>query len=112
MVGYNETKIYKVVCNITGQVYISHTTKKYLSQRLSYHLSKFKLYRDGLCGFCPVFRIIVGGDYYIELIENCNCNSKEEVLQRQNHYVCSMDCLNKQALFINPAPPIVRGYGF
>ena len=48
MVGYDQTKIYKVVCNITGQVYISHTTKKYLSQRLSYHLSKFKLYRDGL----------------------------------------------------------------
>ena len=69
-------------------------------------------FQHGLCGFCPVFRIIVGGDYYIELIESCNCNSKEEVLQRQNYYICAMDCLNKQALFINPAPPVVRGYGF
>ena len=112
MLLYDETKIYKVVCNITGEVYISHTTKKYLSQRLSYHLSKFRLYVAGKCGFNPVFRIIQRGNYYIELIETCDCDSKEEVLQRQNHYVCSMDCLNKQALFINPAPPIVRGYGF
>ena len=104
MVSYQNAKIYKVVCNITGQVYISHTTKKYLSQRLSYHLSKFHLYQEGLCAFNPVFRIIENGNYYIELLEMCNCYSKEEVIQKQNYYICSMDCLNKQTLFLNIAP--------
>ena len=99
MVLYEQTKIYKVVCRITGQIYVSHTTKKYLSQRLSYHLSKFKQFREGLGVFNPVYRIIHNGNYYIELIEVVDCDSKEEVLMRQNYLIASMDCLNKQAMF-------------
>ena len=104
MVSYRNTKIYKVVCKATKKVYISHTTKRYLSQRLSYHTQKYNKYLLGQCGFNPIFRIIENNDYYIELIEIIKCDTKEEVLRRQNELIESMDCLNKQVVFLNIMP--------
>jgi hypothetical protein len=104
MVSYRNTKIYKVVCRTTNKVYISHTTKRYLSQRLSYHAQKYQKYLMGQCVFNPVFRIIENNDYYIELIEICRCDSKDEVLRKQNEFIASMDCLNKQVVFLNIMP--------
>ena len=104
MVSYSNTKIYKVVCKTTNKAYVSHTTKRYLSQRLSYHLQKYNKYCLGQCGFNPVFRVIENDNYYIELIETFNCDSKEEVIKRQNEIIETMDCLNKQAVFLNICP--------
>jgi hypothetical protein len=39
MPNYANGKIYKIVCNITGEQYIGATTQK-LSQRLTCHVSK------------------------------------------------------------------------
>ena len=37
---YQEGKIYKIVCNITGEVYYGSTIEKYLSSRLAKHKNK------------------------------------------------------------------------
>jgi len=34
---YSQGKIYKIVCNITNEVYFGSTKEKYLSRRLSRH---------------------------------------------------------------------------
>jgi hypothetical protein len=31
----------------------------------------------------------------IELVENCPCNSKEELLQREGYYIRNNNCVNK-----------------
>jgi hypothetical protein len=38
MVNYELAKIYKIVCNKTGMVYIGSTCQRLLSQRLSGHV--------------------------------------------------------------------------
>ena len=42
MVNYQLSKIYKIVCNITGKIYIGSTTKKYLAERLAQHVYDHK----------------------------------------------------------------------
>ena len=87
MVNYNNSKIYKIVCNNTGLVYYGSTTQKYLSARLEQHR---KIYHT-----CTSRKIINGGNYDILLVENVNCNSKDELKARERFYIENNDCVNK-----------------
>jgi len=42
MVKYENSKIYKIVCNNTGMIYVGATTKKLLSQRLTAHVADYR----------------------------------------------------------------------
>jgi hypothetical protein len=93
MVNYSNGKIYKIVCNKTGLIYIGSTTKKYLSTRLTEHINRFRhpelnQYRSK--------EVIENEDYYIELIELCPCNSKDELSKRERYWVENTICVNKQ----------------
>ena len=95
MERYQNGKIYKIVCNITGKVYIGSTCKKLLSQRLAGHVSQFKLWKNGKKCSITSFQILEGNDYYIELLENVCCNSKDELLIKEKFYIQSIECVNK-----------------
>jgi hypothetical protein len=89
MPNYANGKIYKIVCNITGEQYIGATTQK-LSQRLTCHVSKKntdKLYKSK--------DIILRGDYQIVLIENYPCNNKEELERKEREHIEANICVNK-----------------
>lgn len=94
---YSNSKIYKIVCNITGLVYIGSTTQP-LCKRLGVHKSKYKLWkRDNTrTGKFSSFEVIEYDNYDIVLIENCPCSSKEELHRRERHYIQSMVCVNKR----------------
>ena len=47
MINYERGKIYKLVCNKTGKVYIGHTTKQLLSERLAEHRYQYTQYNKG-----------------------------------------------------------------
>ena len=87
-------KIYRIVCNITGKQYIGSTTAP-LSKRLTGHKSNYNKYINGRYHYVTSFEIIKNNDYAIILIENANCNNKEELLRRERHYIESMSCVNK-----------------
>ena len=53
---YKNGKIYQIVCNITGEVYIG-STKAYLTDRMSKHLNENNMHD------CVSKRIIDRGDY-------------------------------------------------
>jgi hypothetical protein len=95
MERYQNGKIYKIVCNITGKVYIGSTCKKLLSQRLVQHRADFKGWKDGKRHNISSFEILEGNDYYIELLENVCCNSKDELLIKERFYIKNNDCVNK-----------------
>ena len=56
-----EYKIYKIICNETGEVYFGKTIQT-LSKRLSQHRDNHKSYTSK--------QIILRGDYYIEQIDS------------------------------------------
>ena len=95
MERYQNGKIYKIVCNITGKVYIGSTCKKLLSQRLAGHVSQFKLWKNGKGNNITSFQILENNDYYIELLEVYSCKSKDELLIRERFYIKNNDCVNK-----------------
>ena len=90
MVNYNQGKIYKLV-NEEGLTYYGSTCKQYLSQRLADHnksiKSNAKITTQKLGDFTKV---------KIFLVENYPCNSKDELLSREKHYIVNNQCVNKQ----------------
>ena len=88
---YQNGKIYKIVCRKTNLVYIGSTIEKYLSNRLKGHVYKF----NNKIGNYTSFKLLEGGDYYIELVELFPCNSKDELLVRERYYFDLIDCVNK-----------------
>lgn len=88
-INYRNGKIYEIVCRITGEKYVGSTTQP-LSKRLTEHRS---LKRNK----CISKQIIERGDYYINLIEECPCDNREQLLQRERHFYDSIEggCINK-----------------
>lgn len=84
---YSKGKIYKLECLNTGKLYVGHTTKQYLSQRLQSHLSQMKQWRKGKHHYCTSFKILEGGNYQITLIESYPCKSEDELKARERYWI-------------------------
>ena len=90
MVNYQQGKIYKIVCNTSGLVYIGSTCQKSLSQRLSEHVSNYKQYLIQKKNYISSFELIKHGNYDIILIENSPCNTKDELYMRERFQCVNM----------------------
>ena len=73
-------KIYRIVCNITGEVYIGSTDRLDLDIRLAEHISHSD--REVISK-----QIIERGNYRIELIEEVICKTKEDLLWRERYWI-------------------------
>ena len=95
MPDYQNSKIYKIVDNTNGNIYVGSTTEKYLSKRLQRHLSNYNQHLKG--NYCNVssFEILKNNNYHIELIENVNCNDVYELRNRERYYIENCECINK-----------------
>jgi len=94
MVNYQQGKIYKIVCNTTGKVYIGSTCEQRLSQRLTKHVAKYKHYLKGNETYCSSYDLIEKGNYEIILLETYPCNSSEELRMRERFYKDNTECVN------------------
>lgn len=83
-------KIYRIICNITGLQYIGSTTYEYLSKRLSCHVSSFKKGNYET----TAWMVLQGGNYEIILIEEVEVENKDQLRQRERHYIETMECVN------------------
>ena len=92
---YSNGKIYKIVCNKTGLVYIGSTCKT-LDERLKEHeydmehfinTKKYKPDKLKKVIFCSSFFVLLNKDYKIELIENYPCASKLELEIQECDYM-------------------------
>ena len=86
MPDYNNGKIYRIVCDITGETYYGSTTYKYLSSRLAKHRSTTT---------CKSKQIIERGNYSIVLVEEYPCENKEQLNKRERYYIENNECVNK-----------------
>ena len=96
MPNYQNGKIYAIRSHQTDKIYVGSTCKKYLSGRMSGHLCEYKRYLDAdkFTGSVS-YEILTHGDAYIELLESYPCDTKDELLSREGHYIRTLDCVNK-----------------
>lgn len=87
-------RIYMLICNVTGLQYIGSTTDT-LKRRLQYHEKDFKRFEKGLCSNVTSFDIIKNGNYYIELIEEVEIDTKQELYDIENIYIENIECVNR-----------------
>tara|TARA_R110000782_G_scaffold9758_1_gene31163 strand:- start:44 stop:649 length:606 start_codon:yes stop_codon:yes gene_type:complete len=95
MVNYNNGKIYKLVCDTTGLMYVGSTTKKYLSQRLDSHRSNYTFWKKHNKKYMTSYKVLENENYTIVLLELVNCNSNDELKARERFYIQSNVCVNK-----------------
>ena len=93
-IDYSKSKIYRIVCDTTGLTYIGSTVET-LSNRLSKHKSHYKHYLKYKNPFITSFKILENNNYKIILIDNCPCNSKEELHREERKYIETIECVNK-----------------
>jgi hypothetical protein len=92
---YSRGKIYKIVDNTNGNIYVGSTTEPTVARRLATHRSNYKSYLDGKCQYMSSYKILENGDFDIVLVENCPCDTKDELFKRERHYIETLDCVNK-----------------
>jgi hypothetical protein len=93
---YQRGKIYKIICNETGLVYIGSTTEPTLARRLAGHKGSYKSYLNGKGNNVLSFKVLENDNYYIELICNAPCNSRDELNAIEGKYIRENECVNKK----------------
>ena len=91
---YSQGKIYKIVCNITGDIYIGSTKEKYLSRRLQRHKYLYKDFLNGKGNLMSSFSIIEKGNFEIVLVETYPCDTKYELESRERYHIENTKCVN------------------
>ena len=96
MSKYQNGKIYKIIDNTNGKIYIGSTREKSLNRRLQKHKSSYNCYLNPNVkqGKMASFDIIENGDFKIVLIEDCPCENKDQLLSREQYHIERNDCIN------------------
>jgi hypothetical protein len=97
---YENGKLYKIICNNTGRIYIGSTCKT-LEERLGEHEQNYKYYLNGTYRYTSSFDIINDNNYRIELIKNFACKNRRELEHEEGRHQLeamadeSIACVNK-----------------
>jgi len=93
---YNTAMIYSIRSNATDKYYIGSTTQ-ILCKRFGDHKKKYKLYLDEKHHFVTSFKILELGDAYIELLEEINCENKNQLERREGELIREHknNCVNR-----------------
>ena len=97
MKDYSRGKIYKIVCNISGLVYIGSTCEPTLARRLAKHVGNYKIWRNdnNKTLYMTSYKVIEGNNYDIILIEEVICESRDQLRARERYHIESIVCVNK-----------------
>jgi len=85
-IDYSKSKIYRIVCNETGEQYFGSTTQS-LVQRMCKHRHHTNKSAS--------FHIIARGNYDIVLCEEFPCKNKEQLHARERKWIEENECVNK-----------------
>jgi hypothetical protein len=92
---YANGKIYKITSKQTDKVYIGSTTRK-LYIRFNEHKKDFRKWKNNTYNYVSSYEILKYYDAQIELIEDYNCASKEELHKREGYVILNTaNCINK-----------------
>ena len=93
---YNKSMIYTIRSPATDKYYIGSTTQ-ILCKRFGDHKTKYKGYLKGTGCFITSFKILKLGDAYIELLEEVNCENRNQLEKREGELIREHknNCVNK-----------------
>jgi len=94
MSKYQQGKIYKIVCDKTDLVYYGSTIDK-LGKRFQHHKCNHKRNKKHASQI-----LLEMGECKIELVEYFPCNSKKELLERENYYIENNKCCNYRLSYV------------
>jgi hypothetical protein len=95
MVNYQHGKVYKLVSFQNDKVYVGSTCES-LSLRKAKHKHDFKRYLLGNYNYVSSFEIVKYDDADIILLENCPCETKEELHARERFHIEAINnCVNR-----------------
>jgi hypothetical protein len=96
MADYSKGKIYRIYSpsHLEDGEYIGSTIET-LSRRMSNHRRNYRQYCEGNNHFISSFDLLKYDDARIELIEECPCENREQLLRKEGEYIRgSGKCLN------------------
>jgi hypothetical protein len=99
MPNYKESKIYKIINDDNDDIYIGSTTQK-LSQRYAEHAREYKRYLLDNKRYVSSYEILRNNNSNIILIENFECDNREELLKKERYYIDSIKCVNKNRPYV------------
>lgn len=94
MPDYNFGKIYKLVDNTNGNIYVGSTAVRLLCMRKSGHQTKYNFYLKGKGHYISSFDIVKNKDWDCILIENYPCENNKQLTERENYWIEKIDCIN------------------
>ena len=94
MPDYQNGKIYKIYCNITGETYYGSTVQS-LAKRVGQHRETYHKWKKGDFGYMKSFDIIDRGEYVYSLVEEYPCENKEQLYARERYWIENNECINK-----------------
>ena len=96
---YQRGKIEKIISNQTNDIYYGSSVEPYLTNRLSKHRANYKQWLSGKHNFVTSYEIVKFEDAKIILVEDFPCNTKDQLLAREQFYIDNNDCVNKRKSF-------------
>jgi predicted acetyltransferase len=96
---YLRTKMYKIICHSTDDIYVGSTYERKLQDRFKGHLRKYRGWSIGLYSYTSSFDLFKRGYCAIELIEDYPCQTADERFTREQHWIehYKDNCVNKNA---------------
>ena len=85
--------IYKISSKNTPRIYIGSTSRHPMI-RLYEHRTKFRLHRKGQYNYVTSFEIIQHEDHKMEILEESDYGSIEEMYLREHELISMNDCCN------------------
>jgi len=95
MRDYKQGKIYCIRSHQTDDIYIGSTIET-LSRRLSGHRRTYKCSLNRKHNYVASFELIKYDDCYIELLEECPCDNRNQLERREGQLIREMKCINKR----------------
>ena len=94
--SFHNSKIYKIVSDHTGKVYIGSTTQS-LEVRFSNHKANYKRWKKAEYNYVSSFEIMKFRDAKIVLVETFPCNTFVELQIREQYWKeRTQNCCNKR----------------
>ena len=93
---FNKSLLYTIRSPHTDKYYIGSTTQ-ILCKRFADHKTHYKYYQMGKGYFLTSFKILELGDAYIELLEEINCDNRNQLEKREGELIREhkLNCVNR-----------------